>query len=307
MKIYTRYAICVLSFLWLTHSANKPSPIDDDLNEKTNNSAVKSTEGDRVQRVKGLFGRLFGRRSSGNREETKPAEEYKPVPKVVPLSRASAGTESTKTIKSSLRTANTQVMQKVQMEAGFEDGFMESETLIPSPSVVRVSPKASEPVKSAVSDVSTAARQQPNVPSGEYVVRPGDSLLLIARNLYQDPSKWTMIRDLNGLTSNVLQVGQRLKLPSTALVARPLSTEDSSASSRMEAAYIEATRLEDLFPADRYRFKIYRVGTGDTLSSIASKEMGSARLAPNLGRFNDIAPNGYLIAGQSLVVPIRKE
>ncbi|MBW7877201.1 MAG: LysM peptidoglycan-binding domain-containing protein [Candidatus Cloacimonetes bacterium] len=305
MKNYGRYALCIMSCVLISStSANQPH-LNDDLSPSRSAGVSQSSDGDRVQRVKGLFGRLFGRRSSNPKVETEKQEEVKPVPKVVPLSRASSVSEEKRVVQS-LRTANTQVVQKIQMESGFEDGFAETETLIPSPSVVRLNP-ASEAVKSSAPQAAVVNRNTSGGSATEYVVRPGDSLLLIARNLYQDPSVWTKIRDLNGLSSNVIHVGQRLKLPAIALAARPQNSDVSPATAAIETAYTEATRLEDLFPADRYRFKIYRVGTGDTLSSIASREMGSARLAPNLGRFNDIAPNGYLIAGQSLVVPIRKE
>lgn len=46
-----------------------------------------------------------------------------------------------------------------------------------------------------------------------YTVKKGDSLWAIAKNQLGNGSRWTEIKKLNGLTSNVIQPGQKLKLP----------------------------------------------------------------------------------------------
>ena len=61
----------------------------------------------------------------------------------------------------------------------------------------------------------------PRIPEGrsratnrrEYRVRPGDSLGKIARKELDRESRWTEIRDLNGLKGSVIVSGQRLRLP----------------------------------------------------------------------------------------------
>ena len=49
--------------------------------------------------------------------------------------------------------------------------------------------------------------------TGEYTVRPGDSLWGIAQNLLGDGSRYQEIMDLNGLTSIIIQPGQKLRIP----------------------------------------------------------------------------------------------
>jgi LysM repeat protein len=50
----------------------------------------------------------------------------------------------------------------------------------------------------------------------DYVVKAGDTLSRIARDVYGDPTKWTLIHDANRATvkyAGVIKIEQRLKIP----------------------------------------------------------------------------------------------
>jgi nucleoid-associated protein YgaU len=78
----------------------------------------------------------------------------------------------------------------------------------PAPVRPPVSPAVAVPNLAAVTQSATSAQS--------YVVKPGDSLMKIARDMYGDPNKWTVIYNENRDTlerPNQLKIGQTIRIP----------------------------------------------------------------------------------------------
>ncbi|MCE9635496.1 MAG: LysM peptidoglycan-binding domain-containing protein [Planctomycetes bacterium] len=103
-----------------------------------------------------------------------------------------------------------------------------------------------------------------------YVVQPGDTLSDIARRELGSASKWHMIVDANPEMggSEVIRTGMKLRIPSKSAVA-----------AKVPAAKVP-TAKETAAPS--VGGKSYKVQRGDTLSSIASRMLGSS------GRWREI-------------------
>lgn len=69
--------------------------------------------------------------------------------------------------------------------------------------------------EAAISSSSQSANTSSNTTaSGEYVIKKGDNIWNIAKNVYGDGSQYQKILDANGLTeSSVLQEGDKIKIP----------------------------------------------------------------------------------------------
>jgi peptidoglycan endopeptidase LytE len=128
----------------------------------------------------------------------------------------------------------------------------------------------------------------------EYVVQPGDSLLLIARKILLDPKKYKDIVKWNDLKSEVLYPNQKLILKGVSEAKKSefkrLNTDDRSL----------------LYSPDEYYYMIYKVQSGDSLSRIAKKLLGSHNEYFKLAKFNGLNPDKFLYIGQKLVIPIKK-
>ena len=128
----------------------------------------------------------------------------------------------------------------------------------------------------------------------EYVVQPGDALLLIARKIYRDPKKFKDIMEWNDLKSVNLVPNQILTLRNVPQVVR--AEYDRSRDERKEA----------LFPPEDYKYKVYKVGYGDSLARIATKFLGSQTQYLNLANLNGIDPQKVLYVGQKMIIPVKK-
>jgi len=90
-------------------------------------------------------------------------------------------------------------------------------TLAPSVSTASAQPApVRPPVSPAVAEPNLAAVTQSANSAQSYVVKPGDSLMKIARDMYGDPNKWTVIYNENRDTlerPNQLKIGQTIRIP----------------------------------------------------------------------------------------------
>lgn len=140
----------------------------------------------------------------------------------------------------------------------------------------------------------------------EYVVQKGDSLALIARHSLGKESRWPEIAALNpGLTPKSLKVGAKIALPADSVASgeTPAPTLPTAAKKPASAPKEKAAPLDE--PASKKVASAggYKVQKGDTLKSIARRELGDE------GRWKDIvAANpglspSKLSVGQSLHLP----
>ena len=99
-----------------------------------------------------------------------------------------------------------------------------------------------------------------------YTVKSGDSLWKIATYYYGKGSMYKDIVEFNELKSNVLRVGQDLKIP------------------------VDAER--------------YTIVSGDTLWKIAATKLGSGLKYKYLAEYNDIDPAKPIVVGQIIFIPV---
>lgn len=118
----------------------------------------------------------------------------------------------------------------------------------------------------------------------EYRVRPGDSLGRIARTELGRESRWTEIRDLNGLKGSTIVPGQKLRMPS----------DDADRSPRRR----EVVALVPPRPTNR----TYVVRPGDTLGEIARKELGRDSRWTEIRDLNGLK-GSIIVSGQQLRIP----
>jgi LysM repeat protein len=115
-----------------------------------------------------------------------------------------------------------------------------------------------------------------------YIVRTGDTLSVIAAQFGVPVSA---IKEVNGLTDDVITVGQELLIP--VEVTEPTSSPEAAETSEVEATMQPATRT-------------YVVRAGDNLSSIAQR-FGVSQQA--LMEANGIDDPDAIREGQELVIP----
>ena len=124
------------------------------------------------------------------------------------------------------------------------------------------------------------------VESSTYTVQPGDSLSVIARDQLGDADRWPEIVDLNPVVADdpdLIYAGTVLLLPARAAPSAPVTTTHT-----------------------------YTVQAGDTLSSIAARELGDAERYPEIfeASKNTVQPDGRQVTdpdvidvGQLLTIP----
>ena len=132
----------------------------------------------------------------------------------------------------------------------------------------------------------------PRIPEGrsratnrrEYRVRPGDSLGKIARKELDRESRWTEIRDLNGLKGSTIVPGQTLQLPSR--------DADRSPRRREVVAFVPPKPTN----------QTYVVRSGDSLGKIARKELGRESRWTEIRDLNGLK-GSVIVSGQRLRLP----
>ncbi len=138
-----------------------------------------------------------------------------------------------------------------------------------------------------------------DAPAGTTVVRPGDTLTHIAR---RHGTTVAALREANNLTSDLIRVGQTLKLPGAADAPEPRATP-RPAEPRPDAP--EVTPPPDPIPpvgieGIDHAPSTYRVKDGETLDDIARKFIVSKQ---ELMRVNNLAEGQALQAGQTILIP----
>jgi len=147
----------------------------------------------------------------------------------------------------------------------------------PSPVVIDVPP----------APATTSAKQ--------YTVQPGDTLSDIARRELGSASKWRQILDANSSVlhgSEVVRSGMKLTIPGrTSTTASSGTTASAPAPSTRTAPAVGGTT--------------YKVQSGDTLTSIASRTLGSGARWRELLSANDSVLHGSdrLKVGMELTIP----
>lgn len=104
-----------------------------------------------------------------------------------------------------------------------------------------------------------------------YTVKKGDTLWRIAQKQLGNPNRHKEIRTLNGMKSDKLTIGQRIKIPGKATTAAET-------------------------------FTTYTVKKGDSLWTIAKEQLGAGSRYPDIVNANSLASD-HLKIGQKLKIP----
>ena len=156
----------------------------------------------------------------------------------------------------------------------------------------RVEP-ASRKEKPSLQPAASAAPQV-------YVVKSGDTLERIARRVLGDARRVADILALNGLKDpNRIVVGQKLALPGAG--DAPLEpVASASTPERPKEKTAPAPKVETKAAGAG---RSYVVRKGDTLSLIAQRELGDAKLWPKIAALNPKVDPNRVVVGASLVLP----
>jgi nucleoid-associated protein YgaU len=121
-----------------------------------------------------------------------------------------------------------------------------------------------------------------------HVVRKNETLTGIAKKVYGDAGLWRRIANANpGINPDVLQPGTRLRIPA----------EDPQPSRTAVREAPEQT-------ASPSKNRSYTVRTGDSLASIAERELGREGRWPEIKELNRLS-SVTVFPGQSIVLPAR--
>jgi len=150
----------------------------------------------------------------------------------------------------------------------------------PTPTVTATATATVTPTPTPTPTRSPTATATPEVTA--YIVRPGDTLSLIAA---QFGVTVEAIMEANGLPDHMIRVGQELLIPVEAAPGTPAPVSGETPTS-------EATEQSGTIT--------YVVGVGDTLTEIAERFNVSVRA---ITEANDIANADSLREGQELVIP----
>lgn len=122
-----------------------------------------------------------------------------------------------------------------------------------------------------------------------YTVKPGDSLIAIARRFLGDGKRYTEIELLNADVLGpdlVLQVGMTLKLPADAQI---ITLNDRGSSTTVSSS------------GGRH----YTVKSGDTLGEISYKLLGTSKRMDEIVALNDLDSADNIFVGMTLKIPAK--
>jgi len=132
-----------------------------------------------------------------------------------------------------------------------------------------------------------------NLP-GDYAVKDGDTLFIIAEKYYQDGEKFSEIAKANNLNDvNAIVVGQVLKIPKleTQAVVAEASPELGTGGGNTT---IWGTQIED---------NTYTVVEGDWLSKVAGRAYGDIMAFDKIAKANNILNPDHIEPGMVLTIP----
>ncbi len=167
-----------------------------------------------------------------------------------------------------------------------------AETTAPAPSGAVV-PEPTAPVTPPATPLAPAPLANPEPPQ-EYTVRAGQTLSDIARELFGDGGRWKELYAQNKdriPDPNNIRQGMKLLYDG---IARSVATSVAASAPSTSGATTVATSAAG--------GRTYVVVKGDTLYSIAARELGKGTRWKEIAELNGIGPDG-LVAGRTLRLP----
>jgi nucleoid-associated protein YgaU len=136
-----------------------------------------------------------------------------------------------------------------------------------------------------------------NLP-GNYTVKEGDTLFVIAKNYYNDGYQFAKIAEVNDLQNpNLIAVGQVLNIPKLGGEVAGTSTEDNDATQATGGAENQTIWGE------RITGDNYTVQEGDWLSTIAGRAYGDIMQYAKIAEANNISNPNLIEPGTVLKLP----
>jgi len=165
---------------------------------------------------------------------------------------------------------------------------------VPMPGAVIVPPPVAQPAPAVAA-------------ASEYVVQRGDALARIAKTQLGAESRWHEIAALNpGIDPKSLSVGQKLRMPTGAAmtVANPTSTKSTpkvapKVSTKSVASNAAPKKTEKASSGAR----TCTVQRGDTLRSIARRELGDEKRWKEIANLNPSVDPSKLAIGMRVKLP----
>ncbi len=179
--------------------------------------------------------------------------------------------------------------------------------------LVATQPKLDVPTETVASNplplVPPAAKKTPAAPSAAssnaYVVKSGDSFSRIARVQLGAESRWQEIAALNPkVDPKRLDVGQKLVLPSGAAVQVAQSEVQSAKTATKPVATSPTSKKATKSNSGP---RVCTVQKGDTMRSIARRELGDERLWKEIAGANPSVDPNRLAIGARLKLPGKAE
>ena len=122
----------------------------------------------------------------------------------------------------------------------------------------------------------------------EHVVVKGETLWSIAESSYGSGYNWVDIKKANSLTSDTIEVGQKLVIPENVTVSQPTTTE------KTETTTIKTTTIQG---------ETYTVVKGDNLWNIAVRAYGDGYKWTEIAKANKLDNPNVIHSGNVLILP----
>lgn len=122
----------------------------------------------------------------------------------------------------------------------------------------------------------------------EHVVVKGETLWSIAESSYGSGYNWVDIKKANNLTSDSIEVGQKLVIPENITVSQPTTTEKAE-TTNLKSATIQG--------------ETYTVVKGDNLWNIAVRAYGDGYKWTEIAKANKLTNPDIIHAGNVLTLP----
>lgn len=141
-----------------------------------------------------------------------------------------------------------------------------------------------------------------NLP-GNYIVKEGDTLFLIAQNYYKDGYKYGEIAKANNLSDeNNIQVGQVLVIPKLATPLAETTPSETLTPTQTEQLGTGGGENQTIW-GEKITGDTYTVVEGDWLSKIAGRAYGDIMAYSQIAQTNNIANPDLIIPGTVLKIP----
>lgn len=147
-------------------------------------------------------------------------------------------------------------------------------------------------------DVNIPANSTTGSSVNEHVVTEGESLWSISENAYGSGYNWTDIKNANSLTSDSIEIGQKLVIPDDVSAKQPTTTNVTESKIEVTDQNETTVSQETVISGDTYT-----VVKGDCLWNIAVRAYGDGYKWTEIAEANNLKNPDVIHSGNQLVLP----